>query len=97
MAKRKKKKTMINLQKNKNSLNHLLFVANQKVKNKTKNKRKGEVMKEIKGVISFRELDKEIKKFWEDNEIYQKVKKLNEHYPEYYFVDGPPYCSGAIH
>lgn len=54
-------------------------------------------MKEVKGTVNFREMDKEIKKFWEDNEIYQKVKKLNENYPEYYFVDGPPYCSGAIH
>jgi isoleucyl-tRNA synthetase len=54
-------------------------------------------MKEVKGTVNFREMDKEIKKFWEENKIYQKVKKLNENYPEYYFVDGPPYCSGAIH
>ena len=60
-------------------------------------KYKGELMKEIKGKIDFREMDKEIKEFWENNEIYQKVKKLNENYPEYYFVDGPPYCSGSIH
>jgi isoleucyl-tRNA synthetase len=53
-------------------------------------------MKQVKGV-NFRELDKKIKKFWEENKIYEKVKEMNEHGPEYYFVDGPPYCSGAIH
>lgn len=47
--------------------------------------------------VNFRELDKKIKKFWEENDIYQKVKKKNERNKEFYFVDGPPYCSGAIH
>ena len=54
-------------------------------------------MKEVKGNMSFREMDKEIKKFWENNQIYRKVKTLNSQYPDYYFVDGPPYCSGSIH
>lgn len=54
-------------------------------------------MEEVKGNINFRKLDLEIKKFWDENDIYKKVKKLREHNPEYYFVDGPPYCSGAIH
>ena len=53
-------------------------------------------MKQVKGV-NFREVDKNIKTYWEENDTYQKVKSLNEHGPEYYFVDGPPYCSGAIH
>ncbi|CAB3289846.1 Isoleucine--tRNA ligase [Methanocaldococcus lauensis] len=47
--------------------------------------------------VNFRELDKKIKKFWKENDIYQKVKKKNEENKEFYFVDGPPYCSGAIH
>ncbi|WP_456419120.1 isoleucine--tRNA ligase [Methanocaldococcus infernus] len=47
--------------------------------------------------VNFRELDKEIKKFWENNRIYEKVKEKNKENKEFYFVDGPPYCSGAIH
>ncbi|WP_456472691.1 isoleucine--tRNA ligase [Methanocaldococcus sp.] len=47
--------------------------------------------------INFRELDKEIKKFWENKRIYEKVKEKNKGKKEFYFVDGPPYCSGSIH
>ncbi|ABR54690.1 isoleucyl-tRNA synthetase [Methanococcus vannielii SB] len=53
-------------------------------------------MKQVKGV-NFRELDKNIKNYWKENNTYEKVKSLNEYGPDYYFVDGPPYCSGAIH
>ncbi|HIQ32133.1 MAG TPA: hypothetical protein EYH55_01450, partial [Methanothermococcus okinawensis] len=54
-------------------------------------------MEEVKTGVNFREMDLEIKRFWEERDIYRKVKKLREHGPEFYFVDGPPYCSGAIH
>lgn len=54
-------------------------------------------MKEVKTSPNFREMDKKIKKYWEENEIYKKVKELNKDYEDFYFVDGPPYCSGAIH
>ncbi|MDK2986928.1 isoleucine--tRNA ligase [Methanothermococcus thermolithotrophicus] len=47
--------------------------------------------------VNFRELDRKIKEFWNENKVYQNVKSLNEQGPDYYFVDGPPYCSGAIH
>ncbi|MBB6401330.1 isoleucyl-tRNA synthetase [Methanococcus maripaludis] len=53
-------------------------------------------MKQVKSV-NFRELDKKVKEYWKKENTYKKVKALNEHGPEYYFVDGPPYCSGAIH
>ncbi|MBW9220326.1 isoleucine--tRNA ligase [Methanothermococcus sp. SCGC AD-155-N22] len=54
-------------------------------------------MEEVKTGVNFREMDLEIKRFWEEKDIYRKVKKSLEHGPEFYFVDGPPYCSGAIH
>ncbi|HIQ39111.1 MAG TPA: hypothetical protein EYH53_03790, partial [Methanothermococcus okinawensis] len=54
-------------------------------------------MEEVRTEVNFREIDLEIKRFWEENDIYRKVKRSLEHGPEYYFVDGPPYCSGAIH
>ncbi|WP_017980936.1 isoleucine--tRNA ligase [Methanocaldococcus villosus] len=53
-------------------------------------------MKKV-GKVNFRELDKKIKKFWEENKIYDKVKEKNKHNKEFYFLDGPPYCSGRIH
>ncbi|MFA4669171.1 isoleucine--tRNA ligase [Pyrococcus kukulkanii] len=43
------------------------------------------------------QLEEKIEKFWKENDIYNKVKKLRENGPKYYFLDGPPYVSGAIH
>ena len=42
-------------------------------------------------------LEEKIEKFWKENDIYNKVKKARETGPDYYFLDGPPYVSGAIH
>lgn len=42
-------------------------------------------------------LEEKIERFWKENNIYNKVKKARENGPEYYFLDGPPYVSGAIH
>ncbi|AIF68629.1 isoleucyl-tRNA synthetase [Palaeococcus pacificus DY20341] len=42
-------------------------------------------------------LEDKIEKFWKENDTYNKVKKSRENAPSYYFLDGPPYVSGAIH
>ncbi len=42
-----------------------------------------------------KEIETEIFKFWEDNEIYKKVKAKGG--KKFYFVDGPPYTTGRIH
>lgn len=42
-------------------------------------------------------LEKKIQEFWNQNEIFEKTKKLRENRPKYSFLDGPPYCSGRIH
>ena len=42
-------------------------------------------------------LEEKIERFWKENDIYNKVKKARENGPDYYFLDGPPYVSGAIH
>lgn len=42
-------------------------------------------------------LEEKIETFWKENDIYNKVKKARETGPDYYFLDGPPYVSGAIH
>jgi len=38
-----------------------------------------------------------ILKYWEDNNIYEKVKKSLEGRKPFYFLDGPPYVSGELH
>ncbi|ASJ03378.1 isoleucine--tRNA ligase [Thermococcus profundus] len=42
-------------------------------------------------------LEEKIERFWQENDTYRKVKELRENGPKYYFLDGPPYVSGAIH
>ena len=42
-----------------------------------------------------KDVESEIFKFWEDNEIYRKVKERGGR--KFYFVDGPPYTTGRIH
>src|SRR3989338_9078037 len=37
-----------------------------------------------------------IKEFWDRNNIYQKVRRINKG-KKFYFLDGPPYATGSIH
>jgi isoleucyl-tRNA synthetase len=41
--------------------------------------------------------EKKVHAFWNDNDIYQKTKKARMGGKDFYFLDGPPYATGAIH
>lgn len=43
------------------------------------------------------EIEPEILKFWEKNNIYKKAKDKNKGKVKWYFLDGPPYTSGKVH
>ncbi|KXB09419.1 isoleucyl-tRNA synthetase [candidate division MSBL1 archaeon SCGC-AAA833F18] len=43
------------------------------------------------------EREKEIRDWWNANNIYEKVKNAHSDDPEWFFLDGPPYASGSIH
>jgi len=45
----------------------------------------------------FKEIEPEILKFWEDNNIYLNIKKKNHGKKKFYFLQGPPYTSGRLH
>jgi isoleucyl-tRNA synthetase len=38
-----------------------------------------------------------ILKFWEREQVYDKAKQQNAGRKKFYFLDGPPYTSGAVH
>ena len=42
-------------------------------------------------------LEEEVQSWWVEHDIYAKSKARNSRRPVYYFLDGPPYCSGTIH
>lgn len=46
---------------------------------------------------NFNETEPKILKFWQDNKIWEKIKKKNEGNKKFYFLDGPPYTSGKVH
>jgi len=42
-------------------------------------------------------IEEEVMKFWEENEIYKKIKEKNRGKTKFYFLDGPPYVTNPIH
>lgn len=54
-------------------------------------------IKEAEKFYKPHEIEKKIQGFWEENDIYEKVKENRKNGPIYSFLDGPPYCSGRIH
>ncbi|MDR0911395.1 MAG: isoleucine--tRNA ligase [Methanobrevibacter sp.] len=54
-------------------------------------------IKEAEKTFNHEKIEEDVQKFWNENDIYEKTKKLRENGPQYSFLDGPPYCSGVIH
>ncbi|MCD6476949.1 MAG: isoleucine--tRNA ligase [Candidatus Aenigmarchaeota archaeon] len=48
-------------------------------------------------MVDLREIDKQISKYWKENNIPEKVIKSREGNKRFFFLDGPPYASGSIH
>ncbi len=44
-----------------------------------------------------RKSEPEIQAWWQTSNTYEKVKQLRSGASPWYFLDGPPYASGAIH
>ncbi|MBW3001904.1 isoleucine--tRNA ligase [Candidatus Woesearchaeota archaeon] len=44
-----------------------------------------------------KDIEPEVLKFWEANDIYEKVKARNKGKEKFYFLQGPPYTSGRLH
>ena len=47
--------------------------------------------------MNFVEREKQVEKFWEDNQIFEKSMKVREGNPSYVFYDGPPTANGKPH
>jgi isoleucyl-tRNA synthetase len=47
--------------------------------------------------LDLKELEERIQEEWRKNNTYGKVKEALKEGKKYYFLDGPPYASGAIH
>jgi len=54
-------------------------------------------IEELPKAFNLPALEEGILKFWKENRIYEAVTKQLKDKPEYRFLDGPPYTTGAIH
>jgi isoleucyl-tRNA synthetase len=52
-----------------------------------------EIIKEF----DFIKVEENVKQFWKDNNVYNKVKAKNIGKKRFYFLDGPPYTNGKVH
>jgi isoleucyl-tRNA synthetase len=55
------------------------------------------MIKQARRELDFKALEERVQEFWRKHGIYEKSKARLEKKPKYYFLDGPPYASGAIH
>ena len=53
--------------------------------------------KKVSTDMNFVEREKEVEKFWADNDIFRKSMKEREGSPMYTFYDGPPTANGKPH
>ncbi|MBR1811457.1 MAG: isoleucine--tRNA ligase [Clostridia bacterium] len=53
--------------------------------------------KKVSTDLNFVAREKEVEKFWKDNEIFEKSMKIREGAPTYMFYDGPPTANGKPH
>ena len=53
--------------------------------------------KKVSTDMNFVEREKQVEKFWEDNQIFAKSMKVREGNPSYVFYDGPPTANGKPH
>lgn len=50
-------------------------------------------VKRVEGNYNPHRIENEVKKFWLENKVYEKIKELQRNRPKFYFLDGPPYVS----
>jgi isoleucyl-tRNA synthetase len=55
------------------------------------------MIKEIPTQYDAIEIEKGITRFWEDEGVYEAVRRKSSGKEKFFFVDGPPFVTGAIH
>ncbi len=55
------------------------------------------MIKQVQPNYNTLKLEGEIQDYWKENDAYQRTKELRSKEQDFYFVDGPPYTTGAIH
>jgi isoleucyl-tRNA synthetase len=54
-------------------------------------------LREVTSSYNAKEIESEVRSFWNKDSIYRRVKDKNKGNKPWFFVDGPPYTTGHIH
>ncbi len=54
------------------------------------------VVGRVEGSYEPHRVEEEVKRFWEENQVYRLVKEARKGQPRFYFLDGPPYPSSDV-
>jgi isoleucyl-tRNA synthetase len=54
-------------------------------------------VEEVTSSYNAGEIEENVRKFWEREDIYERTKEIHASDPDFFFVDGPPYTTGHIH
>ncbi len=55
------------------------------------------MIKQIRANYDAKGIEKDVQEYWKQTDAYQKTKEHRSGGERFYFVDGPPYTTGAIH
>lgn len=55
------------------------------------------MVKQAEKKLELKKIEKELQRKWEEERILERIDKAREGKELFYFLDGPPYASGAIH
>lgn len=54
-------------------------------------------VKELPKQVKFQEVEERILKFWDETKVFEQIWAQTANLPDWKFIDGPPYTTGAIH
>ncbi len=54
-------------------------------------------MQEVTSSYNAREIESSVQTFWNEDQVYQRVREQYKDCKPWFFVDGPPYTTGHIH
>ena len=55
------------------------------------------MIKQIRANYDAKGIEKDVQAYWDETDAYHKTKEHRANGERFYFVDGPPYTTGAIH
>ena len=55
------------------------------------------MIKQIRANYDAKGIERDVQAYWDETDAYHKTKEHRANGERFYFVDGPPYTTGAIH